>query len=84
MNRINWKALAKGFSLATVFVLAMGVLSYFTADGTAAIGPIPTSITAQRDGIATNTLQWAIAMGLGALVAFVLSRKAPHISPVQK
>jgi high-affinity Fe2+/Pb2+ permease len=73
MNRINWKALSLWLGIAALVVLTSGVLSYFTADGTAAIGiGIRT--------IVVNALQWFIALGLSALGAFIFDRQAkPNI-----
>lgn len=76
MNRINWKTLSLWLGIAALVVLTSGVLSYFTADGTAAIGPDPVSVAAQREAIAVNALQWFIALGLSALGAFIFDRQA--------
>lgn len=69
----NFKKISKGLFLATLFVLALGVVSYLTATGKAAIGPNPESVDAQRAAIAVNTAWWMAICFIGGVVAHTIN-----------
>lgn len=77
MNNAKWRALAVYLFGSVIFIIAMGALSYLTANGKAVIGPNPASIDAQKAVIALNTLHWAVSAGAVSLFAFAMSKRRP-------
>ncbi len=80
MKNLNLLNISRYCKWATIFVIISGLVSYWTANGHAAIGPDPESVEAQQIAIAVNTLWWAGSLGVVAILMFVIGnheRKRP-------
>lgn len=75
MTNAKWKTLSLYLFGAMIFIIGMGALSYFTANGEAVIGPNPTNIDAQKAGIVQNALYWALSVGAVLLFSFAMSKR---------
>lgn len=84
MKAATWKSLSLHMLYVLLFFTFSGVLSYFTADGTAVIGPNPASVEAQRADIALSVFWACLITGSVCLFSFVMSKHAAWKSASSK
>lgn len=76
MKATTWKSLSLHMLYVLIFLTLSGALSYFTADGTAVIGPNPDSVEAQRADIALSVFWACLIAGSVCLFSFIMSKRA--------
>jgi len=81
MPKITWMDSYKWARYIAIGIAICGALSYWTADGTAVIGPDPESVEAERALIVNNTLWVSGIASVTALISGIMAYRNRHKLP---
>lgn len=84
MKSTRWKTLSLNLLYVLMFIIGSAMLTYFTADGTAVIGPNPASVEAQRADIVLSTLWAALVVGSVSIFSLIMANRPARHSSVSR